>query len=130
MDTTVFAELKFWLPVLFSLVAPVGIYGLLMRKRAISRTAVLLFGLALVAIAGIDVFLLRSLVVLVRDGAADSASPVFGSEVSLALYIFPILYGGIGVNLISHILISHLLAAERKFDREHAGREAPKQDDR
>ena len=121
MDTTVFAELKFWLLVLFSLVVPFAIYAVLLRKRTISRAAVLCFGLALVAIAGIDVYLLRSLQAFTRHSAATGGDGIFNSEISLALYIFPILFGGIGVNVVSHILISHLLAAERKFDREHHG---------
>ena len=122
MDTTVFVELKFWLLVLFSLVLPFSIYGLLLRKRTISRTAVLFFGLALVAIAGIDVYLLRSLQAIARHSAASGSDGLFNSEVSLALYIFPILFGGIGVNLVSHVLISHLLAAERMFDKAHGDR--------
>jgi hypothetical protein len=30
-------------------------------------------------------------------------------------------FGGIGVNLISHILLRHLSEAEARFDKEHPG---------
>ncbi|MNY42955.1 hypothetical protein D3C86_1778840 [compost metagenome] len=48
---------------------------------------------------------------------ADDA--VFISELSIALYILPVVFGGIGVNLISHVLLRHLTEAEKRFDREH-----------
>jgi hypothetical protein len=43
---------------------------------------------------------------------------LFVSEVSVALYLLPLLFAGVGMNLISHILISHLEDAEKRFDRE------------
>ncbi len=119
MVDTVFVEVKFWLLAVLSLLAPVLIYGLLLRARSISRAVVLLFGLVLVALAGIDVYLLRSLEVLAKLSPSLADDAIFSSEVSVALYVFPILLGGIGVNVISHILISHLLKAERQFDHEH-----------
>jgi hypothetical protein len=44
---------------------------------------------------------------------------IFNSEMSAALYLLPALYAGTGINLVSHVLISHLVDAEKKFDREH-----------
>ena len=119
MGDTVFVEVKFWLLVAFSLMLPTLIYGLLLKKRSISRVTVLVFGLILVALAGVDVYLLRSLEALARLSASLSDDVIFSSEVSVALYVFPILLGGIGVNVVSHILITHLLKAERQFDKEH-----------
>lgn len=119
MGDTVFVEIKFWLLLAFSLVLPILIYALLLKKRSISRGAVLAFGLVLVALAGIDVYLLRSLEALAKISPSLADDAIFVSEVSVALYVFPILLGGIGVNLISHVLITHLQAAERLFDKEH-----------
>jgi len=31
----------------------------------------------------------------------------------------PVVFGGIGVNLISHVRLRHLTEAEKRFDREH-----------
>jgi hypothetical protein len=33
--------------------------------------------------------------------------------------VLPAVFGGIGVNLISHVLLRHLAEAEERFDREH-----------
>ena len=118
MTATVFVELRFWLLVLFSLLVPLFIYGLL-KKRTISRASVLAFGLLLVAIAGADVYLLQSLQSLARRSTSLIDDGIFASELSVALYVIPILFGGIGVNLVSHVLIAHLLKAEKQFDKEH-----------
>ena len=37
----------------------------------------------------------------------------------MALYLFPATFGGIGVNVISHVLVQHLVEAEKRFAREH-----------
>ena len=119
MADTVFVEMKFWLLAVLSVLAPILIYGLLLKSRSISRPAVLVFGLLLVALAGIDVYLLRSLEILAKLSPSLADDAIFSSEVSVALYVFPILLGGIGVNVISHVLITHLLKAEKQFDRDH-----------
>jgi hypothetical protein len=119
MGDTVFVEVKFWLLAVVSVLAPILIYGLLLRSRSISRAAVLLFGLVLVTLAGVDVYLLRSLEVLARLSPSLADDAIFASEVSVALYVFPILLGGIGVNVVSHVLITHLLKAEKQFDHDH-----------
>ena len=69
MTATVFTEIKFWLLILFSVVLPFGIYAVLMAKRAVSRRTVLFFGLVLVFIAGVNVYLLQS---LTHDGRAHA----------------------------------------------------------
>lgn len=121
MSLSVFVELRFWVLIVFSVVLPAGIYAALLRTRAISRMAVLGFGVALVLIAGVDVYLLQSLtsVAKITPSLADDA--VFRSELSIALYVLPVVFGGIGVNLISHILLQHLSEAETQFDKEHPG---------
>ncbi|CAN7208613.1 hypothetical protein LJR118_000674 [Acidovorax sp. LjRoot118] len=121
MNASVFVELRFWVLVVFSLVLPAGIYAALLRTRAISRLAVLGFGIALVLIAGVDVYLLQSLAALARHTPSMADDAVFLSELSIALYVLPVVFGGIGVNLISHVLLHHLTEAEKRFEREHPG---------
>ena len=122
MPTTVFVELKFWLLVLFSLVAPVLIYAVLLGKRAVSRTTVLVLGLALVLIAGIDMYLLQSLVAMAKSSPSLADDAVFLSELTLGLYLLPALFAGIGINVISHVLIRHLDEAERQFEKDRRER--------
>ena len=119
MSNTVFAEAEFWLLVVFSFVLPFGIYWALLVKRSIAKATVLLFGLALVVIAGVDVYLLQSLAAMAKLSSSRVDNAVFASEVSLALYLLPALFGGIGINLVSHVLVSHLVQAERRFKSEH-----------
>ncbi len=121
MNASVFVELRFWMLVVFSLVLPAGIYAALLRTRAISRLAVLGFGIALVLIAGVDVYLLQSLAALARHTPSLADDAMFLSELSIALYVLPVVFGGIGVNLISHVLLHHLTEAEKRFEREHPG---------
>lgn len=117
--SSVFAELRFWLLVGFSVVLPFGIYGVMLAKRAISRTTVLIFGFGLVAISGVDVYLLQSLTALAKHSPSLADDRVFLSEVSLALYLLPVMFGGIGVNMVSAVLLRHLAQAERQFEKEH-----------
>ena len=119
MNQSVFVELRFWLLVVFSVVVPVGIYGALLATRSISRFAVLWFGVALVLIAGVDVYLLQTLATLAHTTTSLTDDIVFTSELTVALYVLPLVFGGMGVNLISHVLLRHLSEAEGRFDREH-----------
>jgi len=121
MINSVFAELDFWLMTAVSLVLPFLIYGLLLMKRSVSRVSVLLLGLALVVIAGFGVWFLQHLQIRVRGTLSLADDALFDSEVSIALYLFPLMFGGVGVNLISHVLVTHLVGAERRFDRSHPG---------
>ena len=119
MSQSVFVELRFWALVVFSLVLPTGLYAALLATRSISRRRVLGFGLALVLIAGVDVYLLQTLATLARDSHSLADDALFLSEVTIALYVLPLMFGGIGVNLISHVLLRHLFEAETRFEREH-----------
>ncbi|MDB5827116.1 MAG: hypothetical protein JWQ73_1336 [Variovorax sp.] len=119
MIDSVFAELSFWAMVALSVILPVAIYGVLFAKPSISRYTVLALGLTLVAIAGFDVYFLQHMQTVARTTPSLVDDAVFDSEVSFALYLFPLMFGGIGVNLISHLLISHLVGAERRFAKEH-----------
>jgi len=117
ISNTVFTEIRFWLLIVFSIILPLGIYGVLMAKRAISRLAVLLFGITLVMIAGVDFYLLHSLAgEIKRAVTADDA--ILIDEISFALYVLPALFAGVGINVVSHILVSHLVDAEERFKQE------------
>jgi hypothetical protein len=122
MGASVFVELKFWVLVGLSLLSPTLIYGYLLRKQAIMQGTVALLGMCLVSIAAFDVYLLQSLAVAARHSLSSLDDAVFASEVSIALYALPICFGGVGVNVISHVLISHLSKAEKKFARLQAQR--------
>jgi hypothetical protein len=119
MSTTVFAEMRFWVLVASSVVFPFGLYGVLMAKKAISRITVLVLGLTFVLISGVDIYLLRDLSALARLTPSLADDAVFISELSIGLYLLPALFGGIGINLVSHVLVRHLVEAEKQFEKDH-----------
>lgn len=119
MSNSVFVELRFWLLIFFSVVVPCAIYTGLLFKRAISRLSVLGFGVALVVIAGMDVYLLQMLTMEAKETPSLADDQLFVSQMSMALYLLPLMFGGIGVNLITHILIRHLMEAEARYEAEH-----------
>lgn len=115
---SVFLEKEFIALIAFSIACPVLIYFAIWHKRTISRTSVVLFGVALIVLAGLDVFFLRILSEMTNTlSSVDKV--LFNSEISVALYLLPALYAGTGINLISHILIGHLTLAEKNFDKQH-----------
>jgi hypothetical protein len=116
---SVFAEFYFWLLVVGSLILPAVIYLVLLFKRAVSRATVLILGLTLVAIAGLDVFLLQRLATMSKLSPSLLDDAVFNSEVTIGFYLLPALFAGIGIDVISHVLIRHLDRAEKRFRREH-----------
>ncbi|MEP7100138.1 MAG: hypothetical protein ABI781_06490 [Burkholderiales bacterium] len=122
MKASVYLQIEFFLLIAFSVVVPALIFWVMLAKRTISRTAVLLLGLVLIAVAGIDVALLRLLATKAAGSGALIDDNVFASEVSLGLYLLPALFAGIGINLVSHVLIHHLGSAERRFDQNHPPR--------
>ena len=82
----VFLEIEFFLLVAFSFVLPVAIYGFLLKRASISRYAVIALAIVLIAIAGIDLYLLQFL----ADAAKRTPSAVrddwlFLSQFSIAL---------------------------------------------
>jgi hypothetical protein len=119
MPESVFLEIEFVLLVVFSVILPIAIHAYMMWLSAISRKTVLLLGVILIAIAGVDVFLLQQLTELAKLSPSLIDDAVFVSELSVALYLLPALFAGIGINMVSHVLINHLVHAERAFDREH-----------
>ena len=73
--------------------------------------------MVLLLISGVDIYLLQVLSKMAKTSLSHWDNSVFLSELSMALYLLPITYGGIGVNLISHVLIRHLSRAERRFEQ-------------
>jgi hypothetical protein len=122
MSDSVFVELEFYLLVAFSVVLPVGTYVYMMRKRALSRATMVLLGALLVGMSGVTIFLLQRLADMAKATPSMLDDQVFAGGVALALYLLPLLFAGIGVNIISDVLIKHLAVAEAQFERERAAR--------
>jgi hypothetical protein len=122
MRSSVFTELTFWLLVGFSFVLPCLVYAVLHAKRAIARHTVLLLGSMLVVIAAVDIYLLQRLATLAKLTPSLADDAIFVSEISLALYLIPVMFGGIGINAISHVLINHLNEAEKRFQATQSGK--------
>jgi len=119
MDLTDLFEIKFILLVVCSVVLPPAIYSILLLKKAISRSTVLFFGIALIVLAGTDVALINILLASAKHTLSILDARFFASQLKIALYLLPALFAGIGINVVSHILVSHLVSAERKFAQEH-----------
>lgn len=119
MADNVFFKANFFLLVAFSLVFPIAIYIFLLKKNIISRWTILAYATLLIVLSGIDIVLLRALAAKARETASIVDDVIFSSELSVALYLLPAVFAGIGINLISHVLISHLAGAERKFDQRY-----------
>jgi hypothetical protein len=117
---------EFWSLVLFSLVVPFGIFWGLLGTRKMSHGTVLGFGILLVVLSGLDFGLLKQIFAITKAMPSLADDKIFNSEYSIALYLLPVLYAGVGTNMISHILISHLKGAEQAFDleRENAAKKA------
>lgn len=119
MVRSLVGEVGFWLMVVASFILPFVIYGVLLVRRTVSRLSVLAFGFVLIGIAGLDVHFLLMLQSTARLSVSTADDVLLRSEVSVALYILPAMFGGVGVNLISHLLVSHLVAAEKRFVEEN-----------
>jgi hypothetical protein len=130
MSQTVFFEFQFVALVASSIVAPAVIFGIMLWKRAMSRATVLAFGIALIVLSCVDVALLEML-----DSAAKLTPPLiddrmFSSEVSIALFVLPAVLAGVGTNVVSQLLVSHLEKIEKQFDREHPDAAGPRMETR
>jgi hypothetical protein len=115
---SVFMEGEFFALIVSSIIAPVSIYAYLMWRRAIGRGAVLGFGVVMIVLSAVDVFVLRHLNQLARVTLSVVDDKIFASEVSTALYVLPAVFAGIGVNIVSHVLIDHLKSAEERYESE------------
>ena len=119
MNSTVFVELRFWLLIALSFIAPAALYAFLSVRASISRGTVLTLGVALIAISGVDVYLLQVLQALAKRSPSLIDDVFFASEISIALYVVPVCFAGVGINVVSHVLIEHLTKAEARYSTEH-----------
>jgi hypothetical protein len=115
VSQSIFVETEFWLLVLFSIVVPMVIIWICLTIRMVSRTHVLGLGLLLVAIAGVDLYLLQGLQRRSRATLSTADDVIFNSEITVGLYVLPALLAGIGVNVASHVIIQHLSDAQSRF---------------
>lgn len=115
MNQSVFVEFEFWLLVVFSVVVPAAIIWMCLTIRKVSRNHVLAVGLLLVAIAGLDIYLLQALKRLSHETPSTADDVIFNSEITVGLYVLPALLAGIGVNIASHVIIQHLSDAQLRF---------------
>lgn len=109
-------ELAFLALLFSSLLLPVAIYAFMWQKRAISPLTVLLLALTLIGLSGLDLLLLQHLATLARHSPSLSDDWLWASEMRLAVYLLPATFAGLGINLLSHVLIRHLERAERRFE--------------
>lgn len=124
-DATVFTEMRFWALVLCSLVLPIAIFVTLFVRREFSKVTVLAFGLLLILLAGVDIFLLRALATMAQATPSLADDVVFSSALSIALYIFPAAFGTFGLNMVSHVLMHYLKQKELRFELHQAPPQSP-----
>jgi hypothetical protein len=120
MNQSVFVEIEFWLLVVFSIIMPTAIIWISLTIRKVSRSHILGVGLLLVTLAGVDIYLLQALRRHSRETPSTADDIIFDSEITVGLYVLPALLAGIGVNVVSHVIIQHLSDAQQRF----AGRRA------
>ena len=116
--TTALYEVDFFLLVTTSLLLPAGIYATLLLKRSISQWTVLVLALVLITLSGIDFVLLQKLAEKAKLSSSAFDDRMFVTKLSMALYLLPAVFAGIGVNLVSHVVIRHLNLAESRFERD------------
>jgi hypothetical protein len=120
MIDSVFIKLEFLSLVFSSLVLPVIFIWVLVTRPRIPRKTIVAFGFVLVILAGLDVVLLQRLSDLAKSTVSFSDDVIFASGYTIALYVLPLIGAGLGMNLISHVLHSHIRLEEmRKDDKPH-----------
>ncbi len=115
MHGSVFLEWEFAGLIAAALAMPIALYVYLMRSRNASKALVLVFGVLLIATSAVTVVLLQDLSQMAATSSSTWDDRVFASSLSIALYLVPVLFAGIGVNLVSHVLIAHLDEARQRF---------------
>ncbi len=98
MNQTIYLEHEFWALLVCSIILPVGIFVLMTWKRRFSRATLFLIGTLLVFLSGFDAILLQRLSAKAKASANLLDDRIFASEISIALYIIPLILAGIGVN--------------------------------
>lgn len=115
MNESAFLVLEFYGVLVTTFVLPVLIYIYMLKKRSISRYHVVVYGVVLVSLSALSAFFLSRLREMSLLSVSLTDEKLFASEISIALYIVPAIFAGIGINIISHVLIDHLQSAERRY---------------
>ena len=71
-----------------------------------------------IGLSGVDLVLLQKLAEKAKLSLSTFDDRLFVTELSIALYLLPAVFAGIGVNLVSHVLIRHLNRAEKRFEQD------------
>ncbi|MES2356495.1 MAG: hypothetical protein V4568_19260 [Pseudomonadota bacterium] len=112
MNDSVFFRSEFFLLILFSLLMPAAIYALLLVKKAVTPLAFFIFGMMLLILSSFDIVLLQHLASAAKQSPSLLDDQLFASEVSLAIYLLPLLSAGIGTNIVSYVLIGHFTKSQ------------------
>ena len=121
MHQSVYLEFEFWGLLFGSVVLPTVILIWMVRKRTFPSLGLSTVGVVLVILSGIDAVFLQRLSTKAKASASLLDDRIFASEISIALYIIPLILAGIGVNLASHVLCNHLKIAELEDEGEADG---------
>jgi len=108
MNQIIYLQFEFWGLLVFTIILPAVIFVFMMLRRRFSRTTVSLIGILLVLFSGIDAIFLQRLSAKAKASADLLDDRIFASEISIALYIIPLILAGIGINLMSYVLCEHL----------------------
>ncbi|MEI7435939.1 MAG: hypothetical protein WCL16_03915 [bacterium] len=114
---SVYLQGEFFGLVVVSLLMPAILYVWLIRKRKVSRIAIVVIAIALIVLSGLDVILIKRLSMISKMTMDISDNLIFASEFSVALYMLPVIMAGIGVNLLTHVMSEHLIIAELEYDK-------------
>ncbi len=112
MQQSIYLEYEFWGLLACTIILPAGIILWLMWKRTFRRTTLSMVGILLVILSGLDAIFLQRLQTKAKATLDLLDDRIFVSEISIALYIIPLILAGIGVNLASHVLVEHLSITE------------------
>ena len=117
MNNPFYLELEFWGVLACSVLLPTCIFAWMILRRSLSKFIIIVIGFLLVFIAGVNVIFLRLLCAKAKATPSILDDKLFVSEISIALYIIPLILAGIGVNLASHVLCNHINIVE--LDQKH-----------
>ncbi len=112
MNQIIYLEFEFWGLLVCTLILPFVIFLWMMWKKTFARISLILIGILLVFLSGLDAVFLQRLSAKAKASADLFDDRIFVSEISITLYIIPLILAGVGVNLASHVLCNHLNIAE------------------
>jgi hypothetical protein len=110
MNDAAFFRVEFLLLVFSSFILPFALYGYLVFRSRKSPVAVGYFGLILVGLSGLDVGLLRQLRLIAMATPSVLDDRIFASELTVTLYILPVVFAAVGLNLVWHEISQRIVA--------------------